>query len=240
MSDEECDPVVVTAIIYNSSASPLPRRFQIISESLRTSCTALYNTLSSGATPAGLSQLSLTNGMAYVYDASTFLPESVVLVFDTNPLGELSLVYHFLRRTLSEAALNDLLEPSDPFYMGGTSASGPPIPTPSLWALPLYPLGSPQVKSFVIVFGLDVEDVARFCKITHVHYRDWAILLDVYEELRSTGAVLIRGGEINGQNFIVYGHNMLQDNVMVSVDHLGQLTDVFIIDDYLFSSIHQL
>ena len=96
------------------------------------------------------------------------------------------------------------------------------------------------MKSFVIVFDLDVEDVARFCKITHVHYRDWAILLDVCEELRSTGVVLIRGGEINGQNFIVYGHNMLQDNVMVSVDHLGQLTDVFIIDDYLFNSIHQL
>ena len=84
---------------------------------------------------------------------------------------------------------------------------------------------------------MDASEIDPRYKIARVHYRDWTILTKVYDHVSEHCSYIYRG--TGSGAFKSYGHNLLNQDVMVITDNNNEVEDVFHIDYALLHRIAQ-
>ena len=145
---------------------------------------------------------------------------------------------------LTDADIEDMT--FEPYTMPKISLSSAPVETPSLYrnyaghpdlpGLPLYLINSYFPKSLFVLENVRASDIDPLCKIGRVFYRDWDVLNEVYKKISAKGTYIYHG-VYNRPKFRNYPHNMLCQDLMITLDDYGDVEDVFQVDTSLLYKI---
>ena len=203
---------------------------------------------------------------AYIHKGITIpIPHNLVLI--GRQVG-FKLRFHegFLYRDLTDKDMEDFL--FHPYTLPKLCIHSHPVETPSLYrgGLPMYRSKTFYVKQFIRLIDVRIllssllfviysflcslfysfisclqvkaSEINPLCKLTRVNYRDWDILAAIWDILWQQGYIMYQGNSTEG-SFHCYGHNMLNQDIMVTTNMSNEIEDVFHIDEELLDKISQ-